>query len=110
MRNVQQVLPSWRRVDRLRHEVCDLLLGVDVDHAHLRVGADLKQPMDIDAVCSKQVPQRHRSRLLDVLHDGLIVLCDDEDCGASRLSRVHLRINWCNLWLVRVRVLFLLGA
>ena len=92
-----------------------MLFGVDIAHHDSWVGTHLEEPVDVDAMCSWQMPQRHATSLFDQFDNSLVVLGNDENCCLLRPSRVRevlggieelrVRVELAGLWsdLVRFR-------
>ena len=85
--DVKEMLPCLRFVYRLRHQIGNLLFSVDVQQFHTRIGANLDQPMNVDPVCARQMPQGHGAALCYDLDNGPIISGDNEDsCLRNLLS------------------------
>ena len=72
------MFPDGRAVESLCHQVCDLLLGVDVTQTDLRSLAHLEEPVDVDAVSTRQMPESKRPALLDDFDHRFVVFENDQ--------------------------------
>ena len=94
LRQLQQVLPYLRIVDRLGHEVGSLLFSVHVLHTHSRVGTHLEEPLEIDPVGTWQVAKCHAARLCYQLNNRLVVFGNDQAGRLLRATTVREVLSW----------------
>ena len=97
------MVPDRWTVDGFGHQVGYLLLGVAVSQTDLGILTDLEKPVDINAVCPREVAQSRRTTCANDFNHRFVVLRHDEVRLVVLRPRVRMVRTWIEVNVVSVR-------